>query len=181
MIRTSIWTGSILAMLLAVGCNTTRGDEARTPAANKPIAVRIGTFDSRGVALAYGRSARPDCMLAKVATIKREHDKAKETGNEDRMTALVANAAALQKQIHDQVFSGAPIDNVLTLIEADLARVAKDASLDLIVSGILHKSAGLQLVDITHELAASFRPDAKTQKLIRDIMTKPLVHGSHEH
>lgn len=175
---------TIAMLLTAMGfiIPTTQGSGAATQ--EKTEALRVGTFDSRGVAIAYGRSARPDCLLAKVAQLRKEHEQAKEEGDEERMKELEAQPPVLQEQIHNQVFSGAPIDDILALIKDDLPKVAEAANVMLIVSGVLHSSSGVILVDITKEMCAPFEPDDETQKIIKVILDQPLVDESdlsHDH
>ncbi len=155
-----------------LGCSNGAAAEERTSA------LRVGIFDSRGLALAYGRSARPDCLLAKVAELRREHEQARKEGNEDRMKELETEPSALQEQIHKQVFSGAPIDDILALIKDDLPKVAEAADVKLIVSGLLHSGSDVELVDITLEMCAPFEPDSETLKMIKQIIAKPLVDES---
>ena len=140
--------------------------------------LRVGTFDSRGIALAYGRSARPDCLLAKVAELRNEYEQARKAGNEDRMKELEMEPPALQEQIHKQVFGGAPIDDILALIKDDLSKVAEAASVKLIVSDVLHSSPGVELVDITKEMCAPFEPDGETLKMIKQVIATPPVAES---
>ena len=173
--RTFIPLWPIAILLAVVAVDVSRADET---------VVRVGTFDSRGVALAYGRSARPDCMLAKVAELRKEHEQASKQGNEDRVKELEAEGPALQEQIHKQVFSGAPIDDILALIEDDLPTVAAAAKVELIVSGILYSGPAVEPVDITLEMCAPFEPDGKTLKMIKEIMATPPVDESdlsHDH
>lgn len=175
---------TIVILLTAMGfiIPTAQGTGAATQ--EKIQALRVGIFDSRGVALAYGRSARPDCLLAKVAELRKQHEQARKEGNEDRMKELELEPPALQEQIHKQVFSGAAINNILTLIKDDLPKVAKSANVKLIVSGVLHSGSDVKLVDITMEMCAPFEPDEETRKIIKDILTQPLIDESdlsHDH
>lgn len=175
---------TIAMLLTAMGfiIPTTQGSGAATQ--EKTEALRVGTFDSRGVALAYGRSARPDCLLAKVAELRKEHEQARKEGNEDRMKELEMEPPALQEQIHKQVFSGAPIDDILALIKDDLPKMAEAANVKLIVSGVLHSGSDVKLVDITQEMCAPFDPDDETQKMIKQIIAMPPVEESelsHDH
>ena len=156
---------------------------AGSVSAEEPTAtLRVGTFDSRGVALAYGRSDRPDCMMAKANELKKEYEEAKAAGNEERVKELEKIGPAMQEQIHKQVFGSAPIDDVLALIEDDLPDVAAAAGVDLIVSGVLHGSPGVELVDITLEMCAPFGPDEETLKMIKEIIvTVPVDESELSH
>lgn len=148
------------------------------PAPATVAKTRIGVFDSRGVALAYGRSKRADCMLAKVEEIRKAHDQAKEAGNEKRVRELEAQAVAIQDEIHKQVFSGAPIPEVLALIKKDMPAIAKEANVALIAGDVLYHGDDVELVDVTLQMCAPFEPDAATLKMIKDVMSKPPVPES---
>ena len=165
---------SILLCCLAAALLTAGGVSAEEPTPT----LRVGTFDSRGVALAYGRSDRPDCMMAKVAELMKEYEQAKAEGNEERVKELERTGPAMQEQIHKQVFGGAPIDDILALIEDDLPDVAAAAGVDLIVSGVLHGGPGVELVDITLEMCAPFGPDDETLKMIEEILLVPTIDES---
>lgn len=165
----SILSCCVAAALLAAG-----GVSAEEPTPT----LSVGTFDSRGVALAYGRSERPDCMMAKVAELRKEYEQAKAEGNEERVKELEKAGPALQDQIHKQVFAGAPIDDILALIEDDLPEVAAAAGVDLIVSGVLHAGPGVDLVDITLKMCAPFEPDDQTLKMIEEILLVPKIDES---
>lgn len=150
-----------------------------TPPAEAPdTAPRIGVFDSRGVALAYGRSARDDGMLAKVADIRRAHDEAAARGDTEEMQKLEGEAVAMQAEIHRQVFSGGPIDDILAMIKRDLPEIAATAGVDIIVNDVLHRDEDVELIDITEAMCAPFAPDDTTLKMIRDIIRKPVVPES---
>ena len=174
-----------IAMLFALAaCAATPSEGNSAAAVETSTAPRVGTFDSRGVALAYGRSPREDCMLAKVSAIRKEHAQATSDNNEDRATELEREAVAMQEQIHKQVFSGAPIPEILALIEDDLPQVAEAANVQLIVRGVLHTGKGFEVVDITMEMCAPFKLDDKTRKMIEDLMDQPVVPESeldHDH
>lgn len=146
--------------------------------------TKVGTFDSRGVALAWGRSTLPDGMLARVAEIRRQHDLATAEGDEERAAELAAEAVALQERIHRQVFSDAPIPEILVLLGDELPRIAEAAGVDLIVGDVLYVAPGAEVVDITSEMCAPFEPDDETKRMIRKIAeTEPVPESelSHDH
>lgn len=168
-----------LAAALLTGLGMNLPQQRTTPAVTQASApIRIGVFDSRGVALAYGRSARPDCMTAKVDQIRREHDDASKAGDKDRMKQLETQAIATQDRIHKQVFSGAPIPEVLALLKDDLPEVAKEANVSMIIGDVLYHGDDVELVDVTLEMCEPFKPDAKTRQMIKDLIAKPPVPES---
>ncbi len=165
------------ACLIGLGSATPQSPSAGT-AATTTARTRVGTFDSRGVALAYGRSKRADCMLARVNELTTAHGEAKAAGNEDRMHELETQAIATQDRIHKQVFSGAPIPEVLALLKDDLPEVAKEANVSMIIGDVLYHGDDVELVDVTLEMCEPFKPDAKTRKMIKELIAKPPVPES---
>jgi hypothetical protein len=179
MSKSTITLSCLFTILLATtACNTTTVDTGPADSNEKAAVTRVGTYDSRGVALAYGRSKRADCMLAKVDAIKKAHDKALHEGDATRMKALTTEATTLQKEIHLQVFSGAPIDDILALIQKDLPAIAKSAKVDMIAHEVQESRPGVEIVDVTMAMCAPFDPDAKTKKMISELMSKPPVPAS---
>lgn len=162
-------------VVAGLGLSAVPPTPARPPAHAAEAKMRLGTYDSRGIALAYGRSSRPDCMLAKVEQIREQHETAKAAGNGARMKELEAQAVAIQDEIHKQVFSGASIDGILPLIEADLTKVAQTARVSVIVGEVLFHDPTVEIVDVTLEMCAPFEPDAATLKMIKDLLKKPVV------
>lgn len=180
MTKTTLITSFILAILLgSTACKSPPTGTENSQEHRSPATLRVGTYDSRGVALAYGRSKLPDGMLTKVARLRKEHEKASKAGDQERMAAVAAEAAALQGEIHRKVFSGAPIDDVLALIKKGLPHVARAAKVDLIAGDILFRRPGVEVVDLTLEMSEHFQPDAKTREMIQDLIkTKPVPESA---
>lgn len=136
--------------------------------------VRVGTFDSRALAMAYYRSEtfrhRTDGLMA-------EYAKAKAAGDKKRVTELEAKGPAQQKLMHKQGFGTWPVDNILEKIEGKIPEVAKQSNLDVIVSkwNIVYQRSGVEFVDVTDLMVKPFGPDEKTLKIIADIQKKPPV------
>ena len=144
------------------------GDAAGQPA--KPM--RVGTFDSRAVALAYYRKFyRSPEFVARLKKLKEEHDQAKAAGDKEKAKKLEAEGRGGQEHSHSQVFGSAPIDEIMAKIEDKLPNVAKQAGVDLIVSkwSIAYRSPDAQFVDVTESMAKLFHPDESTLKMIRDL------------
>jgi hypothetical protein len=130
----------------------------------------VGTFDSRAVALAYGRS---EGFLASVRELKQEADEARQKGKQKRLEQLEAEGQALQEQLHEQVFRGGPINDILRELEEDLPEVARSAGVDVIVTGVLYAAPGAELIDVTEQMAAPFEPDEETLGFMRQLKERP--------
>ena len=147
--------------------------------------MRVGVFDSRVVALAFYRSEMHDRELELLAD---EHNKAKTAGDEKKAKELEARAEAGQKQAHRQTFGTASVDDILQRVKDELPKIAKRASVDVIVSkwAVAYSAPGAQFVDVTDQVVAPFEPDAKTKGIIRQIrdvapVSAEEIEKHHEH
>ncbi len=130
--------------------------------------VRVGTFDSRALALAYYRS---EPFNAQIQKLKAEHEKAKAAGNEQRAKELSAEGQAQQELGHKQGFGTWPVDNILETIKRQIPEIARQANVDVIVSkwNIVYQRPGVEFVDVTDLMVKPFNPDEATLKIIKEI------------
>lgn len=130
--------------------------------------MRIGTFDSRCVALAYGRSAE---FMTEIDSLKNAVAKAKEDGNEELAKELEQQGATKQVLMHQQVFSNGSINNILEKIKDKFPTLAKDNDVKMILSKweIPFADETFEYVDITDQLVKYFNPDDATIKTIDQI------------
>lgn len=145
---------------------------AAPPGKEKPL-VCVGVFDSRAVALAWGRSDDNDVT----GDLMAEYEKAKAAGDTDRMKELEKEGHRRQDVIHKQVFGNEPIDNVLAIIEKDLPKIAEDAGADILVSKweIAYQKKSAKFVDVTSQMAQLFDPDEKTLEIMKQLLDSPPV------
>ena len=130
--------------------------------------LRIGTFDSRCVATAYGRSAD---FMKEIDVLKNEVAKAKENGNEELAKELEQQGSTKQVLMHQQVFSNGSINNILEKMKDKLPTLAKENNVKMILSKweIPFADETFEYVDITDQLVKFFNPDDATQKIIDEI------------
>jgi hypothetical protein len=137
-------------------------------------AMRIGTYDSRAIAVAWAASAQNAQILnAKLEEMKR----AKAAGDEKKIKELNDWGAARQKKMHLQGFAGAPVHDILEQVKEQLPGVAQRAGVDVIAGKLDYQSdssAGA-VVDVTDELVKVFKPNERTLKIIQDLKTQPPV------
>lgn len=141
---------------------------------------RIGTYDSRVVAMAYCFS--PACKAAEgvtVAACNAELAKAKASGDKkqvDEVEAKYSDLIKTQIRRHKQVFSTAPIDDVLVHIKDQMPEIAKAARVGLIISKwdkkALEEHNGAELVDVTEAMAKALRPPEENLKAALDLRKK---------
>jgi len=132
--------------------------------------LRVGTFDSRALAMAYYRSAE---FMKSMQDLKDEYEKAKTAGDEKRVKELEVKGPAQQELIHKQGFSTWPVDNILEIIKGKIPEIAEQAKVDLIVSkwNIVYQRSGVELVNVTDLMVKPFDPDEETLKIVEDIQT----------
>lgn len=136
--------------------------------------VRIGTFDSRCVAIAYGRSAS---FIEYMHGLRAELKQAKEAGNDVRAKEIEQLGPTSQVLMHQQGFSTGTVGNIIEKIREKLPLIAEKVNVRLVVSQweVAHHDASVELVDVTNELVALFAPDAQTLKIIEEIRkSKPV-------
>jgi hypothetical protein len=131
---------------------------------------RIGVYDSRVVAYAYFTSEPR--MQALNARIKAAKD-ARAGGETAQSRQMAADLKSEQKRIHLQVFSTAPIDDVLASLQRRLPEIERTAGVSKLVSkwdeAALEQDRAAEKVDVTDALAAEFKPGEKELKIIASI------------
>jgi len=146
----------------AVGATATAGGDQDADAQ----AIRIGTYDSRAVAVAYVRSK---LSAEKLKVLIDERAAAEKAGNTRRVKELNELGASLQRRRHLQGFSTAPIEDILDVIRDRLPGVAEKAGVDVITRSADWHGAGVEFVDVTDALVGLLEPDAQTVKMIAEL------------
>jgi len=137
-----------------------------------PTKIRVGTYDSRMVALAYHRSA---LVAPSRQSLMDKMEKAKAEKNEKLMQELEAEVVTDHYYAMLQTFCQLPIGDILEKVKDKLPQVAQEAGVDMIVSQweVMHKTASVEIVDITSSLAKLFNPDEQTLKFIEGTKQQP--------
>lgn len=142
---------------------------------NKTSAVpeRIGVYDSRVIAYAHFWTEAQQRKRDEMAKTSKE---ARAAGQTNRYLELKAELTQLREQSHLQVFSTAPVDNVLAEMKDRLPKMQKEAGVSRLVSkwdeDTLRKLKKLEQVDVTDRLLREFKLDDKQQKMAADIRAK---------
>lgn len=156
------------------------GEQTAKPNAGK---LRVGTYDSRVIAMAYCFS--PACQSAEgktVAACNSELAKAKATGDKKQVADVEAKYSDLIKtQIrrHRQVYSTAPIDDLLIHIKDQMPGIAKTAGVSVIISKwdkiALKEYKGAESVDVTEAMAKALHPPDENLKAALELLkTDPI-------
>jgi Skp family chaperone for outer membrane proteins len=130
--------------------------------------LRIGTFDSRCIALAYGRSAD---FMREIDSMKSTLAVAKKDSNKEKIEELEQLGPTKQVLLHQQVFSNGSVINILEKVKDKFPAIAKENNLKMILSKweIMFVDESIDLIDITDQLVSLFNPDEQTKKIIENI------------
>jgi hypothetical protein len=130
-----------------------------------PPKARIGTYDSRAIAIAYAPSKHNP-----VTEKMKEHEAAKAKGDTQRVKELEAWGTLHQRQLHRQGFARVPVDDLLAPVADRLPEVAQAAGVDAIVFGCNQHTADVELVDVTLAIVALYEPSEQTLEYVRSAM-----------
>jgi hypothetical protein len=129
--------------------------------------TRIGTFDSRCVAIAYGRTD----FLKDIGDLRKEHDKARAEGNEERVKELEKLGPNLQFIMHQQCFSTGSVINIMEKIKDKLPQIAQKNNVKIILSKweLFYDDGSLEIVDITDDIVNLFDLDEQSRNIVQNI------------
>lgn len=136
--------------------------------------VKIGVYDSRGVAIAYGRSAEFQDRMTK---LRSDYEEAKAKKDDKRTKELEQQGQWTQVRLHQQGFSTAGVHDILAQVADALPGVAREAGVVLIVSKweMPYADPSIETVDVTLPLMKLFKPDEQTLKILDDLKSHPPV------
>ena len=132
--------------------------------------IRIGVFDSRCVAMAYGRTD----LFNEIKQMHDELKNAKELKDSVRVKELEALGPAKQKLIHLQVFGNGSIGNIIEKKKNEIQSIAKNNNISVVTSKweLVFMNESLERVDLTDKIVELFNPNEETLKMIEDMKTQ---------
>lgn len=165
---------TIGALALTAGFMVTASPQAAAAEAKKQL-LRVGTYDSRGIVMAYYDSDYNDVSF--MQRISQEKKKAEADGNLEKARQLDEQMNAYGLKKHKQVFSTAPVHEIIEHVKDQLPTVARQAGVDMIISkwesDYLAEDA--EVVDVTLAIAHLFNPDPDLDEAIKNLMqTNPI-------
>jgi hypothetical protein len=160
--RVILWLAIAVPFVLLIAPATARGQSAAP-------AIRVGTYDSRAIAVAWTRS---DMFRNQLTQMRAERDKAKAAGDEKAVQQVGAREKGEQERLHEQAFSTASVAGLMEKISQEVPGIAKDAGVVLIVSKweIVYKDPAVQYVDVTMPLMRKFSADPQVVKIAEEMM-----------
>ncbi|MFN0058461.1 MAG: hypothetical protein ACKVX7_08390 [Planctomycetota bacterium] len=145
-----------------------------------PPPIRLGTYESRAIAVAYVHS-RFNTIVEKLTA---ELKAAEAAGDQTRAAEIRKQGERRQRQLHRQGFSNAPVDDLMVHIKDKLPAVCAAAKVQAIVAGVGYAGPEVEVVDVTDQLVKEFAPTERTLKMIAELRRQPVVDFddlSHDH
>jgi hypothetical protein len=164
--KTSFVSKGWLIVSAAVALSALAG--ATAWAQSKETTLRVGVYDSRAIAVAYGNSAE---FRKSLDGITADYKKAKEAKDDKRVKEIEAQMKAKQRRAHEQGFSTGSVAPIMAKIKDSLPAVAKKAGVDVIVSKweVNYQSPEIKVVDVTDDLVALFHVSPKALEWVKGI------------
>jgi hypothetical protein len=142
-------------------------------AAETNVPERIGIYDSR--ALAYAEFWTP-AHQNRISDLVKNARAAKAAGETERFNKLEAEIKSEGATNHLQVFSTAPVDEILARMKEHVASVQKEANVSRLISKwdepALKELKRAERVDVTDLLLREFTLNEKQQKVVADLRKK---------
>jgi hypothetical protein len=142
------------------------GPAAAAKAAKLPM--KIGVYDSRGVAIAYARSPE---FRESMVKLRADYDRARAEGDSALLKKLGQEGPWTQVRLHQRGFSTAGAGDLLGKVADALPGVAREAGVVLIVSKweMPYQDASVEVVDVTLPIAKLFKADEQTLKILGEL------------
>ena len=135
---------------------------------------RIGTYDSRAIAIAYGNSSEAREFIV---GLQSEMAKARAAGNDALAREIEQKAKAHQILGHLQAFSIGSVAEILEKHKSEVEQIAKEARVEAMVSTyeLAYLGGGIETVDLTAPLTRIFKPNGQVMRWIEEVpQHKPL-------
>jgi hypothetical protein len=137
-------------------------------AQKKSNVLRIGTYDSRIIVMAYSRSelfARHQELFIK------QSDSAQKVNDTAKMKELSIQAMSNQHLLHLMVFGSGSASAIVNLIKEQLPDVAEKANVDIIISKfeLSWTDPKVEIIDVTNDLVKLFKPKENIDKMCNEI------------
>lgn len=143
--------------------------------------LRIGTYDSRAVAIAYFNSAYGKQMQE--IMMKLQQDNAKAIAEKDSIKTKKLNREGQLRQafLHEQGFGTGSVNNLLTNIKEKLDKFAQDEKLNAIVSKweLNYSDINVEIVDVTEQVANLFEPNKKFKDILKELLKNEPIKDAY--
>lgn len=162
------WATGLFFMALV--CGMIIGSE-RTVAQN---IKKIGTFDSRAIAVAYYNSKD---FRTSMSAVMSEMDSISKNGDKKAVAKIERDKTLRQAMMHEQGFGTGSVSSIVDLVKDKIKAIAEKENLSTVVSKweLVYSGGEIELVDITEQLVALFGSDERMKQMTKELQkTEPV-------
>jgi hypothetical protein len=141
------------------------------------VEIRIGTYDSRAIAVAYFNSSYGKQVMELMGNLQKQKREALESNDTMKIKKLNREGELRQAILHEQGFGTGSVKDLLVVIEDKIELLAKSENLDIIVSKyeLNYSNSNCNVIDITEKLANLFEPNKRFKAMLPDLLkSKPV-------
>jgi hypothetical protein len=172
--KTRTWSGALLlAGIVAIAFAGLATDVARAQ-----TKLRIGTYDSRAVAIAYVKSP---LFKNAMGTLMSEMKTAKEKNDTKAIARLEREGQLRQAMLHEQGFGTGSVRAMAEAVRDRITALAKSEKLNIVLSKweLVYNDADAEIIDITEKVVDFFAPDEKMKSMTKEIMKQEPVNEAY--
>jgi len=160
---------NVVYSIILTGILISAGSISSTCAAQKPSTnLKIGTYDSRVVVIAYTRS---DYFVQQQMKSHKEGNEILQSNDTVKKIEAFYKVMTEQYLLHQRGFSNGSSASILALVKDKLPIVAKDAGVDAIISRweLTFVEPAAELVDLTMPIARLYNPTGDFEKIADEV------------
>jgi len=138
---------------------------------------RVGTYDSRAVAIAYYQSPYNSSVMKIFNDLQAKMQKAQKEHDSVMIKKLNFEGPTRQAVLHEQGFGTGSVRYELLEIKDKIDSLAKAEKLDIILSKweLNYSGSNCEVVDITEKIALLFNPNERIKNSLQEILkTEPI-------
>ena len=162
---------SIVILFLYLVQNSTFGQEK----------IRIGTYDSRAVAVAYFNSPYGKKVMEIMGNLQKKKHEAEEAKDTLLIKKLTRAGEMRQAVMHEQGFGTGSVKDLLYAIKDKIGLLAKAENLDIIVSKyeLNYSGSNSTVIDITEKLTNLFEPNERFKAMLPNLIKNEPVKDAY--
>jgi hypothetical protein len=155
----------------SIGQNSAQGQEK----------IRIGTYDSRAVAVAYFNSPYGKHILELMGDLQKRKKEALEAKDTVKTKRLIREGEMRQAMMHEQGFGTGSVNDLLVAIKDKIGSLAKSENLDIIVSKyeLNYSNSNSIVIDITEKLTNLFEPNKRFKSMLPDLLKNEPIKDAY--
>lgn len=162
--RTTTIFSAVFAVLIAAAAFLLPEVQAQ----KKQPAIKIGTYDSRIIALAWSRT---DYLKQHMMKFSMQMDSAQKAHDSARVKELTVGIMSYQHLLHLVVFSNGSAGFIMALVKDKLPELAKTTGVSVILSKweLNYSDPSFEVVDLTNQVVQLFQPKENIDKTAAEI------------